>query len=375
MARTRQIIFCAVLTLLCFGVLTVYSANIFSIVEGAPAGSFPRKQLIYVLVSLFALALGSVADYHQLGRLRYWLLGSALVLLVLVLVFGAQVNGARRWFRFGPFSFQPSELAKLCLVIYMAEVLARRQARIREFLHGFLPPVLVLGLAFLLIMAQPDFGTAVLIALTLGAILFVAGIRLSHALLIVVLAAPGLTYFVVTEPYRLQRVFIFLDPWRDPSGAGYQLIQSFVALSSGQLFGVGPGASLQKLSFLPEASGDFAFAVLGAEMGFLGCAAVIALFCVLMWQGIRICRRAPDLFGTLLACGILAQIGLQALVNIAVVTGTMPTKGLPLPFISFGGSSLVITMFSVGLLMNIAGHCDPDNDPAVLGAKKMAVRR
>lgn len=368
MDRTRELIFCTVFTLLCFGVLTVYSVSISPTVSD---GTLVRRHVLYMLVSLMAMGLGSMVDYHRLARMRYVLLAVAMALLVLVLVFGVTVNGARRWFRFGPFSFQPSELAKLCLIIYMADVLARKQEHIREFFQGFVPPVLIVGLAFALIMLQPDFGSAVLIAMTLFAILFVAGIRLSHVFLIIVLAAPAMVYLIATEPYRLRRVFMFINPWEDPSGAGYQLVQSFIALSSGWLFGVGPGASLQKLSYLPEASGDFAFAILGAELGFLGCVAVIGLFAFLMWQGIRVCRTAPDLFGNLLACGIVCMIGLQALVNIAVVTGSMPTKGLPLPFVSFGGSSLVISAFAVGLLLNVAGHCKVETPPEVLGAKRM----
>jgi len=373
--RASEIILCVVLTLLCFGILTVYSASIVPAAEGAKTANLIKKQVIYVLVSMAALILAAHIDYHKLGQKSFWLLAVAMLMLILVLVFGTEVNGARRWFRFGKLSFQPAELARLCLVIYMAEFLTRKQGHIREFLQGFMPPVIVVGVAFILMMMQPDFGTAVLIAMTLGAMLFVAGIRLSHCLLIAVLAAPALIFLVAMAPYRLDRVLAFINPWEDPQGKGYHLIQSLIALGLGGTTGVGPGASLQKLSYLPEARGDFAFAILGSEFGFVGSMTVIALFCILIWQGMRICRHAPDLFGTLLSCGILCQIGLQALVNIAVVTGSMPTKGLPLPFVSFGGSSLILTMFSVGLLLNIDKHCRVTKEPDMLGARKMAVQQ
>jgi cell division protein FtsW len=256
----------------------------------------------------------------------------------------------------------------------MADFLAREHERIKTFFKGFVQPMAVMGAAFILILKQPDFGTAVLIAVVTLGMLFVAGIRMIHVLPAVVASVPLLVYIVISLPYRLQRVTAFLDPWADAHGTGYQVVQSLIALGSGGVEGVGLGNSRQKLLYLPEASNDFVFAIVGEEMGLIGCVVVVLLFVLLFWYGIRVARHAPDLSGSLLAFGITLTIGLQAAVNIAVVTCSAPTKGLALPLVSSGGSSLVAVMVAVGLLMNVASHVEAEAGPAKLGAVPLPER-
>jgi cell division protein FtsW len=254
----------------------------------------------------------------------------------------------------------------------MADFLAREQARIRTFFKGFLQPVCVMGVAFILILKQPDFGTALLIAAVTFGMLFVAGIRIIHVAPALLASVPLLVYMVTHVQYRLRRIMTFLDPWSDPQGAGYQIIQSLLALGSGGTVGVGLGNSQQKLLYLPEAGNDFVFAIIGEELGLVGCVAVILVFAVLVWYGMRVALRAPDICGSLLAFGLTFTFGLQAAVNIAVVTCSAPTKGLSLPLVSSGGSSLVAMMIAVGLLMNVASHVEADAEPAGVGAVPLA---
>jgi cell division protein FtsW len=285
-----------------------------------------------------------------------------------------KINGARRWYRFGLLSFQPSELFKVALCLYMADFFEREQARIKTFFKGFLQPVAIMGLAFALILAQPDFGTALLIAAMTFAMLYIAGIRMIHVLPGALASAPLVVYLVLKVPERIERILAFLNPWQDPQGAGYQVIQSLMALGSGGLFGIGLGNSRQKLLFLPEANNDFVFAIIGEELGLVGCTGVILLFVLLFWYGVRVARRAPDLFSSLLVFGLTLMIGIQAVVNIAVVTCSAPTKGLALPFVSSGGSSLAATMVAMGLILNVASKVEIDTAPPAVGAVKRTGR-
>jgi cell division protein FtsW len=278
------------------------------------------------------------------------------VLLVLVLLpgFGVSINGSRRWLRVGPLSFQPAELAKLALVLYLAAFLARKRDELQEFWRGVFPPLAVGGTLAMLVLAQPDLGSCLtLLALTLG-LLFLAGARTRWLGLLVIPALPLAALAVWMAPYRMRRVFAFLDPWQDPRGSGFQIIQSWLALGGGGLFGRGIGESKQKLFYLPEAHTDFIFAIVGEELGFIGAALVVGLFAALVWRGLRVGIRAADPFGAYLALGITVLIATQTLVNLGVVTGMLPTKGLPLPFLSFGGSALVMTMLATGVLLNIS---------------------
>lgn len=334
------------------------------------------RHTLWLAASFVGLYLAYTVDYHTLRRLSKPLLFCSLATLGAVLVAGAEVNGARRWFRFGSFmSFQPSEVFKVALCLYMADFLAREQERIRTFLKGFVQPMLIMGVAFLLILMQPDFGTALLIAAVTLGMRFVAGIRLVHVVPALVASLPLLYHLVTKVPYRLARILTFLDPWRDPRGAGYQVIQSLVALGSGGLFGVGLGNSRQKLHYLPEAENDFVFAIVGEELGLVGCTAVLALFGLFVWYGMRVALRAPDLYGSLLAFGLTLTIGLQAGVNIAVVTCSAPTKGLALPLVSSGGSSLVAVMAAVGLIMNVASHVEAEGGASRLGGVRVSGKK
>lgn len=333
------------------------------------------KHTLWLLLGMVALYVAYSVDYHALRPFSIVFLLLSMASLVGVLFVGATVNGAKRWYRFGDFlSFQPSEFFKIALCLYMADFLAREHERIKTFFKGFVQPMAVMGAAFILILKQPDFGTAVLIAVVTLGMLFVAGIRMIHVLPAVVASVPLLVYIVISLPYRLQRVTAFLDPWADAHGTGYQVVQSLIALGSGGVEGVGLGNSRQKLLYLPEASNDFVFAIVGEEMGLIGCVVVVLLFVLLFWYGIRVARHAPDLSGSLLAFGITLTIGLQAAVNIAVVTCSAPTKGLALPLVSSGGSSLVAVMVAVGLLMNVASHVEAEAGPAKLGAVPLPER-
>ena len=288
------------------------------------------------------------------------LLVVSFTLLVLVLVppFAQPINGTRRWLRLGPASFQPAELAKLALVVYLAAYLARRREGIGDFWRGLFPP-LAIAIAFaLLVLAQPDLGNCLTLIMVTFGLLYLAGVRLRHLGLVLAPALPLMILAIWMAPYRLRRITTFLDPWADQRGGGFQIIQSWLALGSGGLFGRGIGESKQKLFYLPESHTDFIFAVVGEELGFLGALGLLTLFVILIWRGLRVGVRAPDAFGAYLALGITVLIATQTLVNVGVVTGTLPTKGLPLPFVSFGGSALLMTMLSMGVLLNISQHAN-----------------
>jgi len=345
---------------------------------GNPASArfFVIRHTLWVGVSIAALFVAYSIDYHTLRSHSRTLLIISLLSLAGLFVFGHTQKGATRWYRLGSWlSIQPSEFFKIALCIYMADFLAREQERIHTFFKGFLQPVAVMGVAFLLILAQPDFGTALLIATVTFGMLFVAGIRMAHVVPSLLVSLPLLYHMVSKVPYRWKRITTFLDPWSDPMGAGYQVIQSLLALGSGGLYGVGLGNSHQKLEYLPEAGNDFVFSIIGEELGLIGGGVVLALFGVLVWCGMRIAVRAADLYGALLAFGLTLIIGLQAAVNIAVVTCSAPTKGLALPLVSSGGSSLMAMLIAMGIVMNIASHIEADTTPVKLGGARRTGKR
>jgi cell division protein FtsW len=350
-------LFGVVVALLVAGVVMVYSAS--AIVAGDRFGDpylFLKKQVFWALLGSAALLLALRVDYHRLERFHWAALAVAGVLLVLVLVppFAQPINGTRRWLRLGPVSFQPAELAKLALVVHLSAFLAQNRERLREFRHGVLPPLGIAGLMAALVLAQPDMGTCLTLVVVTFTLLFLGGGRIGHLALVVSAALPFLVVAIWFAPYRLRRIMTFLDPWGDPKGSGFQIIQSWLALGGGGFFGRGIGESKQKLFYLPEAHTDFIFAVIGEELGFIGAVAIVTLFVVLVWRGLRTGLRAPDPFGAYLALGITALIATQAVINMGVVTGALPTKGLPLPFISFGGSALLVTMLGTGVLLNVS---------------------
>ena len=352
-------LFAVVVALVFLGVVMVYSAS--AIVAADRFGDpffFLKKQLFWALLGGGLLWAALKLDYRSLERLVIPLLAVSFVLLVLVLVppFGGSINGTRRWLRLGPLSFQPVELAKFALVLYLASFLTRRRPAMDRFWQGLFPILLVAGAMALLTLAQPDLGNSLALVVLTLVLAYLAGARVRHMAWIAAAALPLVALAVALKPYRWRRMLAFVNPWDDPQGAGFQIIQSFLALGSGGLFGRGLGESKQKLFYLPEPYTDFIFAILGEELGLIGATLVVGLFAVLIWRGLRVGLRAPDAFGSFLALGLTVMLATQTLVNLGVVTGALPTKGLPLPFVSFGGSALLMTMFSAGVLLNISQH-------------------
>ena len=352
-------LFGVAVVLLSAGVVMVYSASaIVAADRFRDPYFFLKKQLFWALLGSVAMLVAVRVDYRHLEKLVTPALIVAGVLLVLVLVppFGQAINGTRRWIRLGVVSFQPAELAKLALVLYLAAFVARGQEQLSDLRRGLLPPLLVAGVFAALVFVQPDLGNCLtLIALTFG-LLYLAGSPARYLGWALAPALPLLAIAIYAAPYRLRRMTAFWDPWSDARGSGFQIIQSWLAFGNGGLLGQGIGGSRQKLFYLPESHTDFIFAVIGEELGFVGAAVFVALFAVLIWRGLRVGLRAPDAFGTHLALGITLLIAIQTLLNLGVVTGLLPTKGLPLPFISFGGSALLVTMVGTGVLLNISQH-------------------
>jgi cell division protein FtsW len=318
---------------------------------------FFNKQLIWTGLGIVAFALFARLDYRRLYGFGYVAIVAVTLLLFAVLIPGVGINvsGSSRWLGFGPFTFQPSEFAKLALVLFIADVLTRKPEKsLKEFGHTALPIIPVLLALVALVMAQPDMGTTMVlvgIALTL---LFVAGAPVANLIPISLVGGAAAVVLAVVEPYRRDRLLAFMHPWSDPLHSGYQTIQSLIAMGSGGLFGVGLGASRQKWSYVPNAHTDFIFAILGEELGLIGTIVVVMLFAFLGYLGIRTARKAPDRFGMLIASGITVWIAVQALINMGAVTAALPITGVPLPLVSFGGSSLVITLAAMGILTNIA---------------------
>jgi len=317
---------------------------------------FFRRQLSWAVLGFVAMIIASLYDYSKLRKLSVGLILLSIGLLIAVLIFGEERNFARRWLDIAGVSVQPSEIARFAMIVFLADSISRRKDSIKHFFRGILPYLLLLGVFFVLILMQPNFSMAGSLAILVTVMLFIGGMRFRH---LAILTASGVAsgwVLLKAADYRVDRWTAFLDPWSDPLGTGYQLIQSFYALGSGGVFGMGFGQSKQKHLFIPHAETDFIFAIIGEEWGFIGAVILIVMFLFLIWRGIRIALTAPDLFGCLLAAGISSLVAIQVIINIAVVTGSMPLTGLPLPFISFGGSSLMIFMGSIGVMLNISRH-------------------
>lgn len=345
-----------VVALLGFSIVTVYSTDMATVGSGGNGYQF-MKHLLWILVSSLLLVTMSMVDYHYLQKLSIPILVISLILLSLVLLpgIGTVTNGARRWIRFNHIlGIQPSEFAKLAVIIFISGYIAKNHSRMSEFKCGFIVPIGVTALTSALVMKEPDFGTAAFIAILSLIMLIVGGTRIIFICFTSIAFVPFIHKMLFEVSYRKDRLTAFLDPWKDPSGTGYHIIQSWIALGSGGLTGLGIGGSKQKLFFLPESNSDFIFTILGEEFGFLGVIAVITLFLLLLWQGLRIVHRTRDMFGFFLGLGITVMFGLQAIINIAVVSGIVPTKGIPLPFVSSGGSSLLFSMIGIGILVNVA---------------------
>jgi len=349
----------AVLILVGLGIVMVYSASF--VVAGQRFGDpyhFLKKQAFAAAIGMIFLFFAARMDYHRWQILGIPLLAGSGILLAVLILPGIrhEIGGSARWLKIAFFSFQPAELAKLALVIYLARSLAKKEERLEKFTVGVLPHLIVLGILFVLVLKQPDFGTGIIFASLVFLMLFAAGARLKHLGLTVLAALPLLFYVATRAEYRRGRLLTFLNPWSDPGNAGFQIIQSFLAFGSGSIFGVGLGTGKQKLFYLPEVHTDFILSVIGEELGLIGVAGIVALFVILILRSFRICFRAPDLFGTYLALGITCLLAIQALLNMGVVMGLLPTKGSTLPFISFGGTSLMMNLLAVGILLNLSSQ-------------------
>lgn len=335
----------------------VYSASAVSAnVNFNDSYYFLKRQFIWAALGLLAMIFTMNIDYHIWRKLAKPIILITIVLLILVLIpgMGKVVNGARRWLGSGSIYIQPSEIAKLSMVLFTAYYLSSYQNKIQSFIKGVVPLLGMLAVIFGLILKEPDLGTALSIAGTVFVLLFIAGARIWHLTSLTAVGVAGIVVAILAEPYRLKRLIAFNDPWADPLDTGYHIIQSLYAIGSGGLFGVGLGRSREKFLYLPEPHTDFIFSILGEELGLIGTTTILVLFFLFAWRGFKIAMSATDVYGSILAAGLTTMILVQALMNIAVVTASMPVTGIPLPFLSFGGSALIFTMAGVGILLNIS---------------------
>jgi cell division protein FtsW len=359
-------------TLLSLGVVMVYSASfVFAEKKFGSPTYFLQRHAVYLLAGCIALGVTSLWDYHKLARHWKWLVCAAAIMLIAVMIpgIGVRINGARRWFSVAGITFQPSEAVKPLIIMGMAGWIIYARDKITTFTGGFLPGAIIASLIVLLTAFEPDLGSAGLLSCVLGAMLFVGGVRLKYVLPSLVVALPVGGFIAYSKlGYIQSRIAQWLSGGSDPLGHGYQITQAMMAQGSGGIFGAGLGQGHSKLLFLPEAHNDFIFALIGEELGLIGTLSLLTLFALFVIQGWRVARRAPDMLGTLIALGVTLCIGLQAAINIAVVTHSMPTKGIALPLVSYGGSSLVFTLAAVGLLLNVAAHPACDAVPKTVGA-------
>jgi cell division protein FtsW len=352
------LLFCVIL-LVGIGVTMTYSASAVLARERFGDGYFFLKRTLgFAAIGFAGMAATCRFDYARYRRLVYPILIGALVLVGLVFIpgIGRTISGATRWIRLGPVAFQPSEFAKVAMILFLSYSLEKKAKSIERFTVGFLPHVLFMGVVAGCILIQKDFGAAATIAAITWFMMFVAGVRLPYLFGMFAAVLPLAVMLVAGSEYRRRRILAFLNPWSDQYGSGFQMIQSFVAFNEGGWFGRGLGQGQQKLFYLPEAHTDFIFSVIGEELGLVGALLVVALFCFFCYRGLRIALAAPDLFGRYLAVGCTLLIGMEAVLNMGVVMGLLPTKGLALPFISYGGSSLVISLIAVGILLNISTY-------------------
>ena len=356
--KSDRVLFTTTLLLVCVSVVMVYSASAVVAMERFDQPNlFLTKQAMWSVLGLAVLAIAMRIDYRTYRNdVFIWGALGIVCLLLLLVFFSPPVNGTRRWFNMGGLGIQPSELAKIAAVFFTALVLERRMHRIDELQYSLLPIAIVVGVMFGLIVLEPDYGTAISLLLIIGLMVFAAGLNYRYLLGTALVALPVLYIVLISAPYRRRRLLAFLDPWADPLGDGFQVIQSLIAVGTGHVFGKGLMGGVQKLFYLPEPHTDFIYAVISEELGLIGATAVLICFCVIAWRGARIALRAEDTFGSFVALGLTAMIAVQALVNISVVLGLLPTKGIPLPLVSAGGSSLLINLLGMGVLLNISQH-------------------
>ncbi len=350
------VLLAAVLALCALGLVMVYSSSAVSAAtRNGDAAFYLKRQVVAFALGIGGCIAALKLGYRRLAYLAYPALLVAIALLIAVLIpgVGTTAGGARRWIRLPGFSLQPAELGKLALVVYLAYSLAKKREKVKEFSVGFLPHCIITGVLVLLALAEPDFGTAVSMGLILFALLFAAGTKVSYLVGSLLLALPVLYHLVASSPYRMKRITAFLDPWAHRHDVGYQIAESLMSIGSGGVTGLGLGDGRQKLFFLPEAHTDFIFSIIGEELGLVGVGLVIALYAVVVWRGFRAVLNASEPFGAYLALGLTVLLGVQAVVNMAVAMGMLPTKGLTLPFLSYGGSSMVVCLAATGLLLSI----------------------
>ena len=365
-----NIIMYLVTTFLVIGIIMIYSTSSAKVTDSTHTMNTAfLRHIMWVAIAIIGMLIMMRIDYHYLQKYSTAIFIIALAGLVVVLIpeIGTVTYGARRWIRFGShFGYQPSEFAKLAMIIFMSGYIAKNLEKMSTFARGFVVPIVLIGVVSLLILKEPDFGTAMFISMISFVLIMVGGTRIIYVMFTMIASIPHIYQILHNIPtYRHNRLLAFLDPWKDPMGIGYQIIQSWIALGSGGIAGLGMGESRQKLFFLPMSDNDFVFSIIGEEFGFIGTTSIVVMFALLTWQGIRVCKTTSDPFGFFLSLGITISLGLQAAINIAVVTGSIPTKGLPLPFISTGGSSILLSMLAIGILLNIAkqsGNTDVSAD-------------
>ena len=361
MRDVRSSIFLIVMILVAIGIIMIYSAS--AIYADSATGDslyYLKRHLIYLAIGVMMMFAVMTIDINKLRIYAKPVILLTIFLLIAVLIphIGRTTAGARRWFRVGIVNFQPSELAKIAIIVYIADFVSRRGIVMKNLLRGYLPALIVLGAVVGLVLMEPDLGTAITVSLIVFILLFAGGTRVSYIWASILASLPVLYMLLFRVAYRRKRIMAFLNPWLDKRGTGFQIIQSFVALGSGGLFGVGLGQSRQKLFYLPASHTDFIFSIIGEELGFIGTASIVILFGLFVWQGMKIVFKAAGTFERLLSLGIVSLIALEAIINIGVTAGALPTKGLPLPFISYGGSGLIFHLAAIGILLNIAKNSE-----------------
>jgi cell division protein FtsW len=357
-----KVLLLVVLSLMLIGMVMIYSAsNVIAYEKFGSSTHFLKQQFIRMVLG-FAILVGAARfDYHRYHGKTMLLVLISFVLLVTVLGL-SKIKGTARWIGVGGFGIQPSEIAKTALIFYMASYLNGKGERIRDFQNGVLPPLIITSVFCLMIVLQPNFSTAAVLMGIVLVMMFVGGMQMKHFLGLAVSVVPLGVLAVVTSPYRMARLMTFLDPTADAQGGGYQIKQSLISFANGGLTGVGVGQGKQKLLFLPEPFTDFIYSIIGEELGFIGAMVVLALFLIFLFRTVRIARTAPDLYGFYLAVGIIVSIVAYALINAGVAVGVLPTTGLPMPFISYGGTSLLFTCFMIGVLLNISSQTVPKSE-------------
>jgi cell division protein FtsW len=356
--KSDKLLFTATLVLVCASLVMVYSASaVIAMEKFQQPNFFLFKQATFALLGLVMMPVLMRIDYRNYRQpIVLWTALAVVGLALVAVLFGPRINGARRWFGIAGIGVQPSEFAKLVVVFFVAAILERRMDRIDDLHYSLIPVAIVLGGVVGLILLQPDLGTALAIIVIVSAMVFAAGINYRYIIGLLLVSLPAAYIVLMSADYRRRRIFAFLDPWADPLGDGFQVIQSLIAVGTGGVFGRGLMAGVQKLFYLPYPETDFIYAVIGEEMGLLGTTLVLACFCVIAWRGMRTAMCAPDRFGAFLALGLTAMIVVQAFFNMSVVLGLLPTKGIPLPFVSFGGSSLLMSMIGMGILLNVSQY-------------------